>query len=252
MKITSPANIFSKNKTSLFVLHGYIEVEDISPCINSLFISSKNLMSIHALSKNSGLEIDFKKWLNVIEKQHQLELVDEAVKMFTNFVGRECLFDNKNYDFLHLTFGKSKTKEEHLALINDHLDDLMLYGEQRIRTFSEKRYKSGWMLIDGDLVSIEGLINIIIPKEITLEIFENISQHVNEHLNMAEKELDMMLSNLEGFNKLYEKEDARAFLTNLVEELFKVERVSDPESYDLKKLEKMVESFLGVKKVKVW
>lgn len=252
MKITSPANRFSKNNTSLFVLHGYIEVENISPCINSLFISSKNLMSIHALSKNSGLEIDFKKWLNVIEKQHQLELVDEAIKMFKSFVGRECFFDNKKYDFLHLTFGKSKTKEEHLALINEHLDDLMLYGEQRIQTFSEKRYKSGWMLIDGDLVSIEGLINIVIPKVITLEIFESISQHVNEHLDNAEKETDTMLSNLEGFNKLYEKNKARAFLTSLVDELFKIERESDPESYDLKKLEKLVEDFLGIKKVKVW
>lgn len=252
MKITSPTNRRSKNNTSLFVLNGYIEIEDISPCLNSLFISSKNLMSIHSLSKNSGLKIDFKKWLNVLEKQHQLELADEAINMFKNFVGRECFFDNKNYDFLHVTFGKSKTKEEHLALINKHLDELMIHGEQRIHDFMEKRYKSGWMLIDGDLVSIEGLINIIIPKEITLEIFENISQHVNEHLDMAEKELDMMLSNLEGFNKLYEKEDARVFLTNLVEELFKVERTSDPESYDLKKLEKMVESFLGVKKVKVW
>lgn len=252
MKINSPVNHQSKNNVSPFVLNGYVEVSNISSCLNSLFFSSKNLINIYYLDKKCGLNIDFKKWLSVLEKQEKLELIDEAIKVFSSFVNRECFFDNKNYDFLHLTFWKAKTKEEHLVLIDKHLADLNKNGEERLRSFSNKRYEGGWALIDGSLVSINGEISVIIPQDVTSKIFKAISSHVNEHLDNAEKELDEIISNIEGFKKFYNTEDTKKFLTDIVNELFTLERDSDSESYDLKKLENLVEDYLLLKKVKVW
>lgn len=252
MKINNPVNHQSKNNVSPFVLNGYVEVSNVSPCLNSLFFSSKNLMSIYYLDKKCGLNIDFKKWLSVLEKQEKLELIDEAIKVFSNFVNRECFFDNKSYDFLHLTFWKAKTKEEHLALIDKHLEDLNKNGEERLRSFSNKRYEGGWALIDGSLVSINGEINVIIPQDITSKIFKAISAHINEHLDNAEKELDEILSNIEGFKKFYNKEDTKKFLTDVVNELFAVKYDYDDESYDLEKIAGVVEDYLQLKKVRVW
>lgn len=252
MKINNPVNHQSKNNVSPFVLNGYVEVSNISPCIDSLFLSSKNLISIYYLDKECGLNINFKKWLSVIEKQEKLELINEAIKVFSNFVNRECFFDNKKCDLLHLTFWKAKTKEEHIALIDNYLKDLNKSGEQRLRSFSEQRYKTGWALIDGSLVSIEGEVSVIITQDFTSKIFKVISDHVKEHLDNAEKELDEVLSNIEGFKKFYNTEDTKKFLTDVVNELFTLERDPDSESYDLKKLENLVEDYLLLKKVKVW
>lgn len=252
MKINSPVNNKSKNNVSSFVINGYVEVSNISSCLNSLFFSSKNLINIYYLDKKCGLNIDFKKWLSVLEKQEKLELIDEAIKVFSSFVNRECFFDNKNYDFLHLTFWKAKTKEEHLVLIDKHLADLNKNGEERLRSFSNKRYEGGWALIEGSLTSLNSEISVIIPQDVTLKIFKAISSHVNEHLDNAEKELDEVLSNIEGFKKFYNTEDTKKFLTNIVNELFTLERDSDSESYDIKKLENLVEDYLLLKKVKVW
>ena len=38
MKINNPVNHQSKNNVSPFVLNGYVEVSNISPCIDSLII----------------------------------------------------------------------------------------------------------------------------------------------------------------------------------------------------------------------
>lgn len=251
MKINNSINHQSKNNVSPFVLNGYVEVSNISPCLDSLFLSSKNLISIYYLDKECGLNINFKKWLSVIEKQEKLELINEAIKVFADFVKHECYFYER-YDMLHLTFWKAKTKEEHLALIDNHLKDLKKKGEQRIRNFSEQRYKGGWALIDGSLVSIDGEISVIIPQDVTSKIFKAISDHVNEHLDNAEKELDEILSNIEGFRNFYNIEETKRFLTDVVNELFTLEHDYDNESYDLNKIERLVEEYLLLKKVKVW
>lgn len=252
MKINNPVNHQSKNNVSSFVINGYVEISDISPCMNSLLFSSDNLISMYYLDKKCGLSIDFKKWLSVLEKQEKLELIHEAIKEFSSFVNRECFFYSKSCELLHLSFWKAKTKEEHLALIDKHLEDLNKNGEERLRSFSNKRYEGGWALIEGSLVSINGEINVIIPQDITSKIFKAISNHVNEHLDNAEKELDEILSNIEGFKKFYNKEDTKKFLTDVVNELFTLERDSDIESYDLKKLESIIEDYLLLKNVKVW
>ncbi len=251
MKINNPVNHQSKNNVSSFVLNGYVEISNISPCIDSLFLSSNNLISIYYLDKKCGLSIDFKKWLSVIEKQGKLEQINEAIKVFADFVKSECYFYER-YDMLHLTFWKAKTKEEHIALIDGYLKDLNKKGEQRFRNFSEQRYKGGWALIDGSLVSIDGEISVIIPQDITSKIFKTISDHVNEHLDNAEKEIDEILSNVEGFKNLYNIEESKNFLTDVVTELFTLEHDYDNESYDLKKIESLVEKYLSLKKVKVW
>lgn len=251
MKINNPVNHQSKNNVSSFVLNGYVEISNISPCIDSLVLSSNNLISIYYLDKKCGLSIDFKKWLSVIEKQGKLELINEAIKVFADFVKSECYFYER-YDMLHLTFWKAKTKEEHIALIDGYLKDLNKKGEQRFRNFSEQRYKCGWTLTDGSLVSIDGEINVIIPQDVTSKIFNTISDHVNEHLDNAEKEIDEILSNVEGFKNLYNIEESKKFLTDVVNELFTLEHDYDNESYDLKKIESLVEKYLSLKKVKVW
>lgn len=251
MKINNPVNHQSENNVSSFVLNGYVEISNISPCIDSLFLSSNNLISIYYLDKKCGLSIDFKKWLSVIEKQGKLELINEAIKVFADFVKSECYFYER-YDMLHLKFWKAKTKEEHIALIDVYLKDLNKKGEQRFRNFSEQRYKGGWALIDGSLVSIDGEISVIIPQDITSKVFKTISDHVNEHLDNAEKEIDEILSNVEGFENLYNIEETKKFLTDVVNELFTLEHDYDNESYDLKKIENLVEKYLLLKKVKVW
>lgn len=254
MKINSGYSIGSNHQVSTFVLDGLIEVQDVSSVLTSLKFSAHNLASIYSLDKDCGINIDFKKWFEVLDKEKKLLLAYEALKMIRSFVG--CEFSLDEFEELTVYFDKEDTKEKQIDCMTKVLTDFDYEAKKVVDRMFKKSHESGWHYhpVSKNLHSFEEAsdIKVVLSNKATSDIFSLISEHLNKHLNNAENEIDERMKRYGRFLVLFEKTQTEEFFSKIIDMLFNIEEGKEPEDYDVKGLSSLIGEYLKIESVNVW
>lgn len=253
MKINAGFYAGSPNQVSAYVLEGKIKVDGVAPVIDSLTFSVQNLLQTYSLDKDCGINIDFKKWLDVLQKEQNLLIYYKAFKMLKNFADFEFSLDD-DYS-LTAGFTKKKTKDEHIKHVEDVVSTFFYDdANQVIKSRMEDSFSTKWFFnpSERNIVYLNDDIVITLSKKATKEIFELISEHVNKEIDNALSETENKLSRIQGLDVLCQDVDqTRKFLMTITDALFDVEE-EQSESYDKNRIADILENELKFTSVFVY
>lgn len=207
MRISESFDISDKTKVSLGVRNGVIDIRDIHPTIESLKFSWMDLSLLNEI-RDHGIDIDMERWLDLLKKEQKL--------MFS-IHGLLALKDTLAYDIEILGDDSGKREINFIYNVSGYED----YKAQNsindfnIKFIKEKAYviktthfdeNNQWKIVENDLVSVCGGVEVKIKEDIKKQIFSMIEKHVNEHIDAFEKLLEKRLEKYSAFNVVYKKE----------------------------------------------
>jgi len=234
MKINASFFVGSKNQVSSQVLDGVIEVSEVASVVDSLKFSVQNLLHTYSLNKDCGIDIDFKKWLDLLQKRKNVLIYFKAIKMLKSFAG--CEFSIDSQYGVDAAFDKKETKEEHVKYAESLVD--VFFHDDALKVMKqclEKTSATSWFFNpNSNAISyVNDDIVITLSTKATKEIFKLISEHVNKNLDNALAETEEVLKGIQGLDVLCQSpEQTRTFLMKITEILFDIKEGDNPEDYD--------------------
>lgn len=234
MKINAGFFAGSKNQVSSQVLDGVIEVSEVSPVVYSLKFSVQNLLHTYSLNKDCGIDIDFKKWLNLLQKRQNVLIYFKAIKMLRSFA--VCDFTVDSQYGVDAAFDKKETKEEHVKYAESLVD--VFFHDDALKVMKERLEKTGstsWFFNpnSNSISYTDDNMVIMMSEKATKEIFKLVSDHVNKELDKALAETEEVLEGIQGLDVLCQSpEQTRAFLMKITDILFDIKEGDKPENYN--------------------
>lgn len=234
MKINAGFFVGSKNQVSSQVLDGVIEVSEVASVVDSLKFSVQNLLHNYSLNKDCGIDIDFKKWLELLQKRQNVLIYFKAIKMLKSFAG--CDFTIDSQYGVDAAFDKKETKEAHVKYAESLVD--VFFHDDALKVMKEcleKTSSTSWFFNpNSNAISyVNDDIVITLSTKVTKEIFKLISEHVNKNLDNALTETEEVLEGIQGLDVLCQSpEQTRAFLMKITDILFDIKEGDEAEYYD--------------------
>jgi len=233
MKINAGFFVGSKNQVSSQVLDGVIEVSEVASVVDSLKFSFQNLLYTYSLDKDCGIDIDFKKWLDLLQKRKNVLIYFKAIKMLKSFAG--CEFSIDSQYGVDAAFDKKEMKEEHVKYAESLVDVFFHDALKVMKECLEKTSSTSWFFNpNSNAISyVNDDIVITLSAKATKEIFKLISEHVNKNLDNALAETEEVLEGIQGLDVLCQSpEQTRAFLMKITDILFDIKEGDEAENYD--------------------
>lgn len=237
-----------KDEISLGVKNGYISISNIASFLGSIQIS---WMDIHCLNviNDQNINIDLDRWFKVIRQHQNLKYAYATAAVLRNTLAYDVYIDDE--DVLNFSFDVTHTIDINKAevLIEKFKEDIKTVRSPVIKE-SLYHENNNWKIIDGKLVGVEEGIELIFSQELKKDIFKAVEEHVNKHLEKAEKSINDEF-NKKGFWLKLSKSINQEKIFNAFKK--EVELINNKEKLDYARIEtvNILEELSGMK-VKIW